>query len=471
MLNLSFLIASWNIRGLNDIDKCKDVLAELTDLKPSISLLQETKLNACDPIKAKSFLPHICDQFEILPSIGTRGGMINAFSSRLFNLQSTKRSAYTLTIALRTHLSPSEIWVTNVYAPTEHTLKQSFLDELKSIAPTTAIPWIILGDFNLMRFSTDKNNNNFRQTEADSFNNTINSLSLIELPLLDRAYTWSSNRQNPTLQKIDRAFINLEWANTFPNSSISSLTRFVSDHVPIVAAISTSVSRPAFFRFENYWASHQACRNIVHDTWAAPQSNNDVGRGLVSNLKKTRFALKTWRRSLLPPHLAETNCKLVISYLDLIEEHRQLSSPEFSLRHVLIRSLRRALRSRVDHWKTRSKIKFAIDGDENTKYFHICASNQLRNNKISIIELNGAEFSNHAQKTDILTSYYTQLLGTTSNPSWHFHLHDLYQPIPHLLRHLDDPFYLDEITAAFFGMNATASPGPDGFGPGFYRKF
>lgn len=196
-----------------------------------------------------------------------------------------------------------------------------------------------------------------------------------------------------------------------------------------------------------------------------------MGRRLISNLKKTRFALKSWRRQLLPRHLAEANCKYVISFLDLIEEHRQLSRPEFNLRHVLIKTLRRAIRSRVDHWKIRSKIKFAIDGDENTKYFHICASNNLRNNKISVIEQNGVEFSNHSQKTDILTSYYTQILGTTSNQTWRFNLHDFYQPIDHHLRHLDAPFTADEITDAFLGMNATASSGPDGFGPAFYRKF
>jgi hypothetical protein len=324
------------------------------------------------------------------------------------------------------------------------------MDELQSIQPKTPTPWIILGDFNLMRYSSDKNNSNFRQNEADIFNDTINLLSLIELPLLDRAFTWSNNRQNPTLQKIDRAFINLDWANTFPNSSVSSLTRFVSDHVPIVASISTSVPRPAFFRFENSWAAHQACRDTVHATWAAPQPKNDVGRQLVLNLKKSRFALKTWRRKILPYHLAEANCKYVISFLDLIEEHRHLSKAEFNLRHVVIKTLRRAIRSRVDHWKTRSKIKFTIDGDENTKYFHICASNRLRNNKIVTIEQNGAEFSNHSQKTDILTSYYAQLLGTTSNTTWHFHLTDIYQPIHHHLRHLDDPFSSDEITSAFF---------------------
>jgi exonuclease III len=269
MNKLNFLIASWNTRGLNDANKCKDVLAELCDIKPSISLLQETKLNNCDKIKAKTFLPHSCDQFDMLPSNGTCGGLINAYSSRLFSFKSSEKRSYTLTLRLQTFISPTDIWVTNVYAPTDHTLKQSFLDELQNIQPPPHTPWIILGDFNLMRYSTDKNQNNFRKNEADLFNDAINQLSLIELPLMDRAFTWSNNKQSPTLEKIDRAFINIEWAHTFPNSSISSLTRFVSDHVPIVASISTSAPRPAFFKFENSWASYAACRQIIIDLWAS----------------------------------------------------------------------------------------------------------------------------------------------------------------------------------------------------------
>jgi hypothetical protein len=173
----------------------------------------------------------------------------------------------------------------------------------------------------------------------------------------------------------------------------------------------------------------------------------------------------------MPNHLIENNCKHVISLLDLIEEHRPLSKKEINLRHIVIKTLRTAIRARVDHWKTRSKIKFAIDGDENTKYFHICASNRLRTNKISTIEHNGVVFSNHSQKEAILTSYYTNLLGTTSQTTWNFDLHDIYQPIDHHLRHLHDPFPPQEISEAFLGMNTSASSGPDGFGPGFYRKF
>jgi hypothetical protein len=33
------------------------------------------------------------------------------------------------------------------------------------------------------------------------------------------------------------------------------------------------------------------------------------------------------------------------------------------------------------------------------------------------------------------------------------------------------PFSQDEITQVFFQMNNNASPGPDGFGPGFCKKY
>jgi hypothetical protein len=60
------------------------------------------------------------------------------------------------------------------------------------------MPWLILGDFNLMRSQLDKNTQTFRQDEADAFNTLLNDLALIEIPLIDRLCTWSSNRTEPT---------------------------------------------------------------------------------------------------------------------------------------------------------------------------------------------------------------------------------------------------------------------------------
>lgn len=56
-------------------------------------------------------------------------------------------------------------------------------------------------------------------------------------------------------------------------------------------------------------------------------------------------------------------------------------------------------------------------------------------------------------------------------PIWCFSLSNMH-PHPHpQLDLLADPFSDREIQDSFLHMNPNASPGPDGFGPSFYRKF
>ena len=73
---------------------------------------------------------------------------------------------------------------------------------------------------------------------------------------MDRQYTWSNWRESPTLERLDRAFINVAWDSTLPNSILSSLTHTTSDHVPLKIQISTSVPKSSLFRFENSWTLH-----------------------------------------------------------------------------------------------------------------------------------------------------------------------------------------------------------------------
>jgi hypothetical protein len=49
-----------------------------------------------------------------------------------------------------------------------------------------------MGDFNLLRAPRDKSNNNFNPVEAIAFNDLINNQCVLEIPLLDRQFTWSN---------------------------------------------------------------------------------------------------------------------------------------------------------------------------------------------------------------------------------------------------------------------------------------
>ena len=120
------------------------------------------------------------------------------------------------------------------------------------------------------------------------------------------------------------------------------------------------------------------------------------------------------------------------------------------------------------YWSLRAKIKKTIDGDGNSRFFHASASHRRRHNKIHSISLHNQDFTAHEVKCQILTSYYTSILGTPFSPTWNFSLQSLYpHDTPQLLQP-DSPFSVQEIYDAFTDMNTLASPGLDGFGPGFF---
>jgi hypothetical protein len=89
-------------------------------------------------------------------------------------------------------------------------------------------------------------------------------------------------------------------------------------------------------------------------------------------------------------------------------------------------------------------MKFAIKGDENTKYFHAIASTKYRKNKIHTLHHNGSDYSSLHHKMDILTSYFRQLLRQPFVRIWNFNLHNLYPQRITDLSTLVHPFTQEE---------------------------
>lgn len=358
MCSTTLSICSWNVRGLGDDQKCSDVLAELFAVKPHIALLQESKLESISNQKLRSFLPNSLDQVVLLPSVGSAGGTVSAANSSHFSLLSHLNHNFASTIIVKTLAYPRNVAITNIYAPSCRTLKKDFLDELLRIKQDDDMPWLIVGDFNLLRFSSDKNTSSFRKAEADAFNQVLNDLALIELPLLDRRFTWSNKRSSPTLERIDRAFINLAWDSAFPNTTLTSLTRFTSDHVPLIVHVNTLLPRNSQFKYEPAWGSYSSAINLVTPLWPTQQlgiSPNSASL-LAKTLKCTRSKLKRWACSRLNANLHECNCKRIISLLDLREEQHQLYPAELQTRLVVINVLQKALKEKVLAWRLRAKI-------------------------------------------------------------------------------------------------------------------
>lgn len=187
--------------------------------------------------------------------------------------------------------------------------------------------------------------------------------------------------------------------------------------------------------------------------------------------KECRQFCRAWSRRLPPLHQREIDTKALINALDLLEEQRPLTSPESTLRRLAIAGLQSIQAEKLAIWRQRFNLKLAMDWDENSRFFHASASGRRRKNTIACLEQDGTRFYSHDAKGLILYDFYKTLLGTATATQWNFDLDAMYPNRGVRGADLSGPFSDEEVSVALFAMDMNASPGPDGFGPSFYKAF
>ncbi|MCH80720.1 DUF4283 domain protein, partial [Trifolium medium] len=135
--------------------------------------------------------------------------------------------------------------------------------------------------------------------------------------------------------------------------------------------------------------------------------------------------------------------------------------------------LNNALNIEEMFWLEKSRVKWHLDGDRNTAYFHRMAKiksttktiNAIRDGDIVLTE--PTEIANH------IVNYYQNLFSSNNVLQENNLIEDV---IPHLV---DDQVnkmlisipYPEEIRNAVFDLNKDSAPGPDGFGGFFYQTY
>ena len=138
--------------------------------------------------------------------------------------------------------------------------------------------WIITGDFNYIRYPSNRNVGSGDMNNMMEFNATISQLALVEIPLKGIWFTWCNMQQAPLLEKIDSEFTSENWSSNYPNTLAIPLAKPVSDHCPFVIKIGTSIPRAQVFRFENFWLQHHDFQQAVKYNWQQPILASDIAK-------------------------------------------------------------------------------------------------------------------------------------------------------------------------------------------------
>ena len=130
--------------------------------------------------------------------------------------------------------SPVPWWITVVYGPQHDDEKVEFLNELLQFREANHGPWLLCGDFNMIYQAEDKNNDRLDRRNMRRFRAFINTAHLQEIALVGRRFTWSSERERPTLERLDRFLASVDWFVAFPYHCLKPLSTDCSDHCPLL---------------------------------------------------------------------------------------------------------------------------------------------------------------------------------------------------------------------------------------------
>lgn len=132
------------------------------------------------------------------------------------------------------------------------------------------------------------------------------------------------------------------------------------------------------------------------------------------------------------------------------------------------------LREEELKWYQRAKTKGLLEGDANTKFFHLVANGKHRKTRIFKLQAGDRVITGDVELKRHITSYYKSLFGDSEDTSLtleHSRVEDIPQISPEENDKLVADFTKDEIKDAVFQMEHNKAPGPDGFPAEFYQFF
>jgi hypothetical protein len=279
------------------------------------------------------------------------------------------------------------------------------------------------------------------------------------------------NRNDPTFEKLDRFLVSPDWDLAYNNISVIGLNRSFSDHVPLCLQSDFLPMMRKDFRYELCWKVRPDFHKLVENVWALPVGVSNSLDVWKLKLKRLRQKLKGWNSNIVG-HYKKLKKNLIekIDILDKASETSGLSDADRFLKLDLESNLRKIVNEENISLRQKARDKFLLEGDENSKYFHLLAKHKKR--KLKIVTLSHGDIVAHDDHgiNQLATSFYKDLFGPSQGSNISLANLDMKQLEEGDRNLLTSPFSLEEIKDVVFALKHNSAPGPD-FPSEFFQEF
>jgi hypothetical protein len=90
-----------------------------------------------------------------------------------------------------------------------------------------------------------------------------------------RVFTWSNEREVPTMSKIDRALVSVDWDLLYPDAMLQAMVSSITNHASLHLSLNASFRPKQRFRFEVFWMKLPGFMEVVREAWKCDDSIMD----------------------------------------------------------------------------------------------------------------------------------------------------------------------------------------------------
>ncbi|KAK1309215.1 hypothetical protein QJS10_CPA09g00935 [Acorus calamus] len=225
--------------------------------------LEETKMEVFSSSDLLLISGNRIGAFEAKASVGASGGIVLAWNEKSFKKIDLKVLNFSISLLMedtRTHWR--WIW-TGVYGPNADDRREEMWQELSDVKSEWNHPWCLMGDFNITRFTKDRNREGVITRHMARFSEWVADEGLSDVPLSNQCYTWSNLHERPSCALLDWVFLDTNWEDRFPSCHLRGIPRTTSDHSPLIFDRGSVPFQSFYFKFENWWLQCDNFREMV----------------------------------------------------------------------------------------------------------------------------------------------------------------------------------------------------------------
>jgi len=451
---------AWNCRGLGNLRTVRALKKLLFDKDPGCVFLSETRKKDSEMNYFRNMHGYTNVFAVSCIGEGRRRAGVQALLWKHdieVDIKSFSKNHIDFFISLE---EGEEKWrCTGVYGYSDTQSKHKTCELIEQLAGMgNTDKWMLMGDvaeFNLISL----------------FKDTLQNLNLVDLGFKGENFTWHNNQNGVKniKERLDRMVASQNWLFSYPNATITHLTRHTSDHMPLLLRLAPRKSKmkhnkKKIIRFEECWFRDENFKELVVKAWENQDTNlNRKITGCVEALARwedDRFGEVPKKIRSIQKKLDDLNRKSTLE--DVVTEIRRQEARLDDL-----------LESEEMWWAQHSRASWLRHCDKNTKFFHQKASQRKHRNWVdTICDEHGECFTDEDDIARVLTNFF-QTLFMTSNPERIAEAVEVVRnrPSRDMCGILDEKFTEDEVVTAVRNLKPHAAPGPDGIPAIFFQQF